>query len=506
MMRTKEEETNISGIEAAYLALKDCEVSLAAGVPGYPINGLFTALQKDSSMRAQWQFNEKIAYEMAVGASVLGDRAVVISKHVGINVMSDPLIISATHGIGAGIVVIAGDDIGAVQSQNEQDSRWYGKLAEIPVYDPATPGGLYEAIVQGFELSERISAPVIVRVVDIVLRKHSNVRRAKPSVPHKKLDKSIWDYTMYGKHQKYLQEGWSQAVEEAERSPMNRRIMKGRTGIISSGYVSNIASNIVGEKTLSHLSLELINPLPRNLVEDFLLGLEYVLICEEASPFIEEQLNLPKVRGRLTGHLPRAGPLDEASILEALENIETPGFYRDITPETHAARGYAVGKCDNCHYTPVYDAIKSLGVPVAGDMGCSILTANPPYSMLDAACSLGSAVSTACGFSRKGIAMIGDFGILHTGLQALVNARYNGQEAVVVVFANREAAMTGGQELPDITGLLKDIFKEDCIIAGEINESVVRRDLENLLKMPGLKVYVIPSTCQAGHQYKNVEV
>jgi indolepyruvate ferredoxin oxidoreductase alpha subunit len=311
---------------------------------------------------------------------------------------------------------------------------------------------------------------------------------------------------MYGKHQKYLMEGWAGAAEEAEGSPMNRRFMRGKAGIISSGYISNIASAITSERGIfSHLSLELVNPLPRGLINDFIAGLEYVLICEEVSPFIEEQLNLPKVKGRLTGHLPRTGPLDEASIREAIGNLMMPGFYRDEMPETCAARGYAVGKCDDCPYAPVYDAIKSLGVPVAGDMGCSILTANPPYSMLDAACSLGSAVSTACGFSEKGIAMIGDFGILHTGLQALVHARYNGHEAVVVVFANREAAMTGGQALPDITGLLKDIFKEDCRVAGDLTESRVREDLEKLIKMPGLKLYVIPSTCPAGHKYKNIK-
>ena len=155
-----------NGIEAACRAISDSGVKLIVGVPGYPINGLFSALK---GQHAEWQYNEKIAFEMAVGASACGDRAIVIAKHVGLNVMSDPLIISSTHGIGAGIVVIAGDDVGAIQSQNEQDSRWYGKLAEIPVLDPSTPGDLYDAIFEGLDLSERISAPVIVRVTEPVL-------------------------------------------------------------------------------------------------------------------------------------------------------------------------------------------------------------------------------------------------------------------------------------------------------------------------------------------------
>ncbi len=104
-----------------------------------------------------------------------------------------------------------------------------------------------------------------------------------------------------------------------------------------------------------------------------------------------------------------------------------------------------MGHCDNCPYMPVYRAIKSLDVPVAGDMGCSILAANPPLSMIDVACSLGSSVGSACGFNRKGIAMMGDFGLLHTGLQAMLNAKLHGYDLLAVVFANGQAAMTGGQ-------------------------------------------------------------
>ena len=503
MMKTEQEIIKADGIEAARLALKDGGVRLVTGVPGYPINHLFSALQSDETMRAQWQFNEKIAYEMAVGASVLGDRAAVVSKHVGINVMSDPLITSATHGLGAGIVVIAGDDVGAVQSQNEQDSRWYGKLAEIPVFDPSTPGELYNSVIYGFDMSERISAPVLVRVVDAVLKDKGDISRKKLTLTHKKLDKSIWNYTMFGKHQKYLRDGWSHASRESSRSTLNHSSKKGPVGIISSGHASVVASKAAGMMGLSHLSLAFINPLPDALIDDFLVGVEYVLVCEEASPFIEEQVALPKVKGRLTGHLPRAGPLDETSIRSAIESIDSPGVYRDIRPETLGSRGYAIGKCDECPYGPVYEAIKSLGVPVAGDMGCSILAASPPYSMLEAACSLGSAVSTSCGFNKKGIAMIGDFAILHTGLQALVNAKLNGHEAVAVVFANREAAMTGGQALPDITSLLKDIFKEDCVVndAGELSREKIYEDLGQLLKAPGLKVYVITASCPTGHRF-----
>lgn len=493
-----------SGIDAAHRAIKDGSAKLITGVPGYPINGLFSALQQDKSLRAEWQFNEKIAYEMAIGASACGDRAVVISKHVGINVMSDPLIISSTHGIGAGIVVIAGDDVGALQSQNEQDSRWYGKMAEIPVLDPYTPGQLYDSILYAFDLSERISAPVLVRVTNAVLTSRGEILPKKVIVSHKKIDHSIWSYTMYGKHQKYLREGWEQANNEAAISGLNMCTRRSTLGIISSGHTSVSAEDVSKTLNLSHLSLGFVNPLPRPLVCDFLSTMDFVLVCEETAPFIEEQICSPKVRGRLTGHLPRAGPLDERSIRQGVENIAFESVPTAVEPETLVSRSMSIGHCDRCPYEPVYEAIKSLNVPVAGDMGCSILTANPPYSMIDVACSLGSSISAASGFNRKGIAMVGDFGLLHTGLQALVNAKMHGYELLVVVFANGEAAMTGGQAVPDVTGILERLFGEDCILADVqgASQEQVKGQLERLIKSKGLKVYVVRGQCSIGHRYK----
>jgi indolepyruvate ferredoxin oxidoreductase alpha subunit len=507
MMKTGQDVKNINGMDAAHLALKDCGVGLITGVPGYPINGLFTTLQKDGDMRAQWQANEKIAYEMAMGASVMGQRAAVVSKHVGINVLSDPLIISATHGLGAGIVVIAGDDVGAIFSHNEQDSRWYGKLAEIPVFDPSGPADIYDSIIHGIQLSERISAPVLVRLTDRAFKEKGTVPRKKVPNEHKKLSMSHWSYTMLGAHQRYLADGWSHALSEANNSSLNRAVKRGRMGIISSGHTSVDASKVAESMGLSHLSLCHVNPFPGAPVNDFILGLDAVLVCEEVSPFLEEQMGLPKIKGRLTGHLPRAGPLDEPSIREGVAQLEAPAVRRAVEPQTMMTRGYAIGHCNECPYDQIYRAIKSMGVPVAGDAGCSLIAANPPYNMLEVGVGLGSSVGSACGFPEKGIAMMGDFALLHTGLPALLNAKFNGYDVLAVIFANREAAMTGGQITPDVTGLLKDIFKEDCTLAdaGSMTEGQVRSDLEKLMAAPGLKVYVVTSSCPIGHQYrKNV--
>lgn len=486
----------VSGVDAARLAAEDASVKLATGVPGYPINGLFTALQQ-SEIGARWQLNEKIAFEMAMGASASGNRSMVVSKHVGLNVMADPLNIASTHGIGSGIVVIAGDDPGAMLSQNEQDSRWYGKPGDLPVYDPSNVTELYESIMDGMLLSEQISAPAIVRVTDPVLSSSGPVTRRKAPAPGKELSRDVWQYTMLGKRQKYMRDGWTAAARRASATPMNRIVRRGRTGIISSGYASEIASGIAAANRLSHLALAMVNPFPAKKVADFIAELDAVLVCEETSTYIESQVMSPKVRGRLTGHLPMAGGLDEQMILDAVTRIGEAKVASVIQPETLEARGFARGLCPGCPFEAVYNAIKSLGAKTASDSGCSILTANPPYSMVDVACSLGSPASVASGFREKGVAMLGDFGLLHTGLPALLNAKYCGHDLLAVVFVNRKSTMTGGQDVPDVVPLLVSVFGDDCTVldVGGLTVEQTREELRKLFQAPGLKVCAVRGEC-----------
>lgn len=506
---------SLTGVEAVRAAAEDAGVRMVTGVPGYPINSVFTALQEvgsteglvDSKWIAQWQFNEKIAYEMALGSSACGDRALVVTKHVGVNVLADPLILSATHSIGAGIVVLSGDDVGAMLSQDEQDSRWYGKLAEIPVYDPQGPGELYDAVLEGFLLSEQISAPVLVRVTEPVLNETGPANRRKIPEAQKKIDRSTWKYTMFGKHQKYLRDGWSVALHKAQSSPLNKIVRKTRIGLISSGSASRPASEAADAMRLSHLSLGFVGPFPKRKVEDFVTEMEYVLVCEEPSPYIESHLSSPKVRGRFTGHLPLAGGLDAQLIMDAAEHILEPKMSLPVEPETMEARGFFKTACDGCPFQPVYEAIKALNVNVASDVGCSILTSGPPFSMVDVACSLGSPVSVASGFREKGVAMLGDFGLLHTGMQALLNARYNSRNVLTVIFVNRRAAMTGGQTLPDVTEMVKAAFGDACTVveAGGLTKENVQADLSKHLKEPGLSIYLVRGQCPEGAAHRQVK-
>jgi indolepyruvate ferredoxin oxidoreductase alpha subunit len=349
----------------------------------------------------------------------------------------------------------------------------------------------------GLMLSEQISAPAIVRVTDPVLSSSGPINRRKTPAPGKELSRDIWQYTMLGKRQKYLRDGWPIAVRRAAATPMNRIVRRGKAGIISSGHASVPAAEIAAANRMSHLSLVMVNPFPARKVEEFVAEMDAVLVCEETSTYIESQVMSPKVRGRLTGHLPMAGGLDEQMILDAVGHINEMKVATQVEPETMKMRGFARGLCPDCPFAPVYEAIKSLGVKVASDAGCSILTANPPYSMVDVSCSLGSPASVASGFKEKGVAMLGDFGLLHTGLPALLNAKFGGRNVLAVVFANYKSTMTGGQEVPDVVPLLTSVFGDDCTVAdvAGLTMEKAREDLLKLLQVPGLKIYVVRGEC-----------
>jgi indolepyruvate ferredoxin oxidoreductase alpha subunit len=473
---------------AAVSALVDSGVKIVTGVPGFPITELVEALPE--GIRHEWSVNEKVALEIALGSSVCGERSAVITKHVGMNILADPLVTSATHTTGAGVVIIAGDDPGVEKSQNEQDSRFYGLVAEIPVFDPSTPETAYLCIKEAFLLSEKVRTPVIVRLTYRLLKKEGRITREKSvSNTAQPLDKNIWQLTMRGKHQRFHNESSPKMCGYAESSQLNTYKKRGSMGVISSGFPSFIVDSII-PPDVSHLSLTVVNPLPRSLINPFISGHERVLVVEETEPVIEKQLQ-GKVLGKLTGHVPY-GIVEVRDVEKAIKNLDKENVTFNITPQTIEERG-ARPLCDDCPYLPLYNAIKKLNVPVAGDLGCSIMTASPPLSLLDAAFSLGSSISTACGFNRKGIAIIGDFGLAHSGMAGLINAVHNKHELVVVVLQNEVAAMTGGQAVPDLTGLVNSYVRDTEII--DPLDADLKKKLSEKLEKKGVSVILARAKC-----------
>lgn len=457
--------SEVTGIEALFLSLIDSRIRLVTGVAGYPTTVLMDLLLKHNreGYKASWMTNEKAALEKALGASVTGQRSVVVVKHVGMNVLSDPLITSVYHTIGAGVVIIAGDDTGARASQNEQDSRYYGCLAEVALFDPATPQGAYDTVMSAFALSEQAKVPVIIRITDRLLNSKGSVVRSQQNESTTTFDRNIWKLTTKGKHQRFHRESMPILEKTVQTTSLNRlESGDSRIGIISSGYLSVLVDAVLsGSKWAgcSHLALQMVAPFPFESVRQFINKCDIVLVVEETEPYIESHIAVTgKIRGKMTGHIPY-GQVEAEHIIYALDHLEENRIEKYTEVQTIKSRG-SRPLCRDCPFMPLYKCLAKIDVMVAGDMGCSIRAAPEPLQAVDTGFALGSAISTACGFKDKGIAVIGDFALAHSGIVGLINAVDSGDDVVVVILQNWIAAMTGGQEAPDlmpaVTALIPD--------------------------------------------------
>jgi indolepyruvate ferredoxin oxidoreductase alpha subunit len=489
-----------SCIDKIASAVRECDVRSITCVPGYPITELAELLITDAG--AKWCINEKVALEIALGTSASGSRSMVIVKHVGMNLLSDPLITASTHRIGAGIVIIAGDDPMAVASQNEQDSRYWGLIAEVPVLDP-NPINLHDAIFEAYRISETVRTPVIVRVTDRVLQSLCAEGNAQTLNRPEPFDRSIWEYSMHGRHQLFHRDTYPLIEDLSERSHLNRyHEGDGQMCVISSGYASMIVASVIRQKgvEMPHISLSFVSPLPVKRIADF-IGDRRVLVVEETEPVIEGQLGTGtcNILGRRSGNLPYGG-LTEEDIFFAIENMDKNEVVLDTTPETLKNRGYSWDICDDCPFIPVYKAViaikKNSNLLIAGDMGCSIRTA--PTGIVDVAYALGGAIGVASGMPAKSIAIIGDFGLVHSGLQALIDAEFNQRDVLVIVLANRVSAMTGGQEVPDPERIVRACCSDVTIIDETAGGHAIEQLIRERLSARGVSVIIARGECRKG--------
>lgn len=465
---------DISGLEAIYLAAIDSNVRFITAVAGYPMTAVADYFFKENDSNdydIHWFTNEKAAMEAVLGASVTGRRSMVLVKHVGMNLLSDPLMTAMMHTIGAGLVILVGDDPGAKASQNEQDSRFYGALSETAVFDPATPKDAYYSLQRAFELSEEAKVPVIVRITERLEKREQNLARIvskkkDEDIPEKKLDRDIWKLTMHGKHQRFHMESEPILIREAESSCFNRISINGeKVGIISSGYPSAIVDDILSTQlaysAYSHLALGLVSPFPKKIVKQFIDKHKRVLVVEESEAVIESYISTcNNVLGKKSGHLP-VGMIEKEHVEFALLNIDMDELTKYTEIQTILSRG-SKPICGDCPFMPLYKVLHDIE-PVAGDMGCSIRTAPDPLNAVNTGFALGGAISTACGFPGKGIAVIGDFGLAHSGIVGLINAVNSGFDILVIILQNDIAAMTGGQEAANLHDLVKALVPDTII-------------------------------------------
>ena len=485
------------GLNALTYGIFDAGAGVATGVIGFPVTKII------ENLRPIWipAANEKVGIDLALGAAASGTRSVFVTKHVGLNVASDSLITAATHGIGAGLVVIAGDDPGAKLSQNEQDSRYYGKIAEIPVMDPHSARNAYDCALEAFELSALLSVPIIVRITGRLLNTDGVVERVPPARRvSKSIDKSIWNLTHLGRHQYFLRHTYPKMLQFAETTDLNEEDGDGAIGIISAGYASTLVDDAIqGRHDVAHLRLGVVNPLCQRRTDSFLKKHNRVIVVEEGSPLVEESVHA-KVLGKLSGHVPRFGELTSNDVTKALAYIEADYITARFDVETLETRRYTEDICDDCPFLPFYRALAQVDAMIAGDMGCVIRTANPPFKLIEAAYSLGSAIGVASGFEQGGLAILGDYAFLHSGIAALISAAVFKRNVKVFVLENRISAITGGQPTPEISDLVGAVCRNygityKLVNATDMNEMSYADLLQAASDSTGTLVVVIRAAC-----------
>ncbi len=434
--------------------LKENEIALVTGVYGDPCTSLLDTFYQDG-LNVEISAEEKISLAQALGASVIGKRSVVAVKQVGMNVLADPLATSATHSIGAGLIIFAGDDPGAEKSQDEQDSRWFGKLMGVPVMTPHTPDHLARSTVEAFELSERLAIPVIIQITGRLLKSTGDIGSYRAKTVGKFDRTRPWGRLILERYKFLHEEIYPPLYRFIEDSPTHVVIKgKSKEGVISCGYVSSLVQHE------NHFALGYVHPLPEEKLVAFFKNLSRVLIVEEINPMVEESVraligkhHLPcDVIGRTTGHLPRIGKLEQEQIASAFTRIPTK-----LDTDVKVSVGASIMQLPCGGFEPLYQALDEV-LPeeylVAGDVGCNILHGYFPPIVVDTAYALGTSISTAAGMSlsgKKGIAIIGDTGFVHSGLAGLLNAVELKHNVLVIILHNKMSAMTpGAQGIPGI--------------------------------------------------------
>ncbi len=452
------------GDEAIALGAIHAGISGVYAYPGTPSTEITEFIQAHApEVRSRWCTNEKTAMEAALGMSYAGKRALVCMKHVGMNVAADAFVNSAITGVNGGLVVLAADDPSMHSSQNEQDSRFYGKFAMIPILEPSSQQEAYDMMEAAFEMSERLRVPVLMRVVTRLAHSRAGVATKNP-IPQNGLnpetERTHWVLLPGNARKQYasLVGKQSEFVASSESSPYNRVVGvegKAKLGVVACG----IAYNYVMENRPEELGIPVLKvsqyPLPEAQIKALAARCESLLIAEDGQPVVEELVagmvgaDYP-LKGRLTGELPRMGELTPDNVGKALGVDTTKSF---AVAENIVARPPAL--CQGCGHRDVYNALNKVAAEypdarIFGDIGCYTLGALPPFRAIDSCVDMGASITMAKGAADAGvfpaIAVIGDSTFTHSGMTGLLDAVNDGANITVVISDNLTTAMTGGQD------------------------------------------------------------
>ena len=447
----------ILGNEAFARGLYEAGCSFVSSYPGTPSTEITEAVAKYAEIYAEWAPNEKVAMEAAFGAALAGKRSFCGMKHVGLNVAADPLFTISYTGINAGMVICVADDPGMHSSQNEQDSRNYGKAAHLPVLEPSDSQEALDFVKYAYDLSEGYDTPVIIRMCTRIAHSQSIAELSpRAEVEDKPYVKNPPKYIMmpgYAKLRRPIVAQRDQAIADfASTAPFNR-IQWGserKLGIITAStsyqYVREVCDDSV-----SILKLGMTWPLSEKLLREFCSQVERVVVVEEGDSFIEDFCKTLGLQVEGKDLFPRIGELSQSLVAEGLEIPMWNGCGIDSRiPNRPPAL------CAGCPHRGIYYVLSKLKLTVLGDIGCYTLGAIAPLNSLDSCICMGASVSGIHGFLKaageeaasKTVAVIGDSTFMHSGMTGLVNIAYNNSNSTVIILDNSITGMTGHQQNP----------------------------------------------------------
>ncbi|MBO5938776.1 MAG: indolepyruvate ferredoxin oxidoreductase subunit alpha [Clostridia bacterium] len=445
-------KTIMLGNEAIARGAFEAGVKVSSAYPGTPSTEISEYLAKYEEVYTEWAPNEKVAAEVAIGASIAGVRSMACMKHVGLNVAADPLYTFAYTGVGGGSVIVVADDPGLASSQNEQDTRMIARAAHVPVLEPSDSQEAKDFMKYAYELSEAYDTPVILRTTTKLAHSQSTVELCdRVEVETKKYERSVPKFVMMpasaiGRHL-VVEDRENRMAKDAASFPINRMEM-GDTeiGFITCGiayqYVKEVCPNA------SVLKLGLVNPISRELVEEFCGKVKTVYVFEELEPVIEEQVRAWGFSVKGKECFTRQGEYSANLLKKVLYGADDAVFAKADTPNRPPIL------CPGCPHRSVFSVLNKLKIHAAGDIGCYTLGAVAPLSVIDTTICMGASISTlhgmekACGegYVKNWVAVIGDSTFLHTGINSLINMVYNKATGTVMILDNRTTGMTGHQE------------------------------------------------------------
>lgn len=446
------------GNEAFARGAYEAGVKVVSSYPGTPSTEVTENAAKYEGIHVEWAPNEKVGVEVAIGASIGGVRALSCMKHVGLNVAADPFFTAAYTGVSGGAVILVADDNGCHSSQNEQDSRYYGKSAGVPVLEPANAQECKDYIKLAYEISEKYDTVVLIRSNTRISHSRGIVEMGekveKETIPYvKNMQKYVAMPAMAKKL--HIEQEKRLAQIEADSTDMEYEGLKLNTvemgdtsiGVITSGICYQYVREALPEASI--LKMGLINPLPKKLIEDFAAKVDRLYIIEEGDPFFEEQLKAAGIKF--------AGGKEMFTIQgEYSANMIKKAFGKDVdeTVSIEDAPGRPPLLCAGCPHRGLFHVLSKLKKTVIGDIGCYTLASLPPTSAMDACLCMGASISMSHGFekavgsSKNHVAVLGDSTFFHSGITGLINMNYNGAKGTVIILDNRITGMTGHQQNP----------------------------------------------------------